>query len=423
MKRIEICLIFESAYPVERGGVSNWAHSLISSLQDLEFHICTIVGSRISQSKFPPPPNLKSIRLIPISRKSKDLFQRSWEKILKLYERWAWGEPFLPFLDVIETLLRPLLILEEEIEEIPNADIYHAASPGYAGFLGGLLGERRGKPFLLTCHGDLLFERERELEELPEGTKRACLEFFKELLALSLRRASLVTAVSSHIAERMRDFDPSIEEKLKIVPNGVDVNRFKPKPEGREEGGGEKPFIVGTVSRISPLKDIQTLIKAAALIRGRAFVEFHVIGEIADERYFETCRRLIRDLKVESFLHFDGYNDPLSWYHKFDIFVLPSLSEGMPLSLLEAMSTGLPCIGSDIGGIREVLEGAGRLIPPADPASLASEILLLLSDPELRRELGRRARRRAEELGLERMIAEYRSIYEQLRHERRDASS
>ncbi len=338
-----------------------------------------------------------------------------------MYERWAWGEPFLPFLDAIEALLRPLLILEEEIEEIPNADIYHAASPGYAGFLGGLLGERRGKPFLLTCHGDLLLERERELEELPEGTRRACLELFKELLALSLRRASLVTAVSSHIAERMRDFDPSIERKLKIVPNGVDVNRFKPKPEGRKEGG--RPFIVGTVSRISPLKDIQTLIKAAALIRGRAFVEFHVVGGIADRRYFEACRRLIRDLEVGDIFHLDGCGDPLSWYHNFDIFVLPSLSEGMPLSLLEAMSTGLPCIGSDIGGIREVLEGAGRLIPPADPASLASEILLLLSDPELRRELGRRARRRAEELGLERMIAGYRSIYERLRHERRDASS
>jgi glycosyltransferase involved in cell wall biosynthesis len=180
------------------------------------------------------------------------------------------------------------------------------------------------------------------------------------------------------------------ERTTVVIRNGVDPGGF---PVGEAHSG--RPRLV-TVGRLAAPKDAVTLVRALSALRGRSF-EAVFVGDGPDRPAVEEE---VRRLGLESVVELLGERDDVpELLATADVFVLSSHSEGLPLSILEAMATGLPVVASNVGGVSEVVvEGdTGLLVPPGDAQSLAAAIERLLEDPVLRRRLGEAGRIRAAE--------------------------
>ncbi|GAB4154228.1 MAG: glycosyltransferase family 4 protein [Planctomycetota bacterium] len=172
------------------------------------------------------------------------------------------------------------------------------------------------------------------------------------------------------------------------LPNGVDLDRFVP-------GGGEDPPLIGTVGGLRPVKDHATLLRAFARI-SREDCRLALVG---DGPLRSALEALASDLGVRDRIRFEGaVADPAPRYRAFSVFALSSRSEQMPISLLEAMASGLPVASTDVGDVREVLpeECRSALCPPGDPDALARALEGLLADPCRRAREGRLNRARCE---------------------------
>jgi hypothetical protein len=154
------------------------------------------------------------------------------------------------------------------------------------------------------------------------------------------------------------------------------------------------------VGRINPLKDVETLLRAAAVVvRDRPDVLFRLYGAAGPEdmEYHARCLALHSELGLEPNVEFAGYTStPAAAYSSGDLVVLSSVSEGFPYSILEAMFCARPVVASAVGGIPEQILDTGLTVEPRDPDALGAAILHLLEDPERLRELGEAARERAE---------------------------
>jgi glycosyltransferase involved in cell wall biosynthesis len=194
--------------------------------------------------------------------------------------------------------------------------------------------------------------------------------------------------------------------RLCTIWNGIDVRRFTYS--GPLPGG---PAIM--VGRLSQEKDVATLIRAAALAR-KAFPEFRL--QIAGEgKCAADLQRLSSELELNGSIDFLGevYNVP-ELLAKSSLLVLPSLTEGISLTLLEAMARGLPVVATQVGGNPEVvLDGeTGYLVPARQPERLAACMIALLRNPARAAEMGRKARERVmHHFDVRNMVARYEALY------------
>jgi glycosyltransferase involved in cell wall biosynthesis len=194
--------------------------------------------------------------------------------------------------------------------------------------------------------------------------------------------------------------------RVMLLWNGIDLSRFRatgPVPQG--------PVV--TVARLSPEKDVANLVRATSLIAEKEpGVRVLVAG---DGPCMADLRRESSDRRLAGVLEFLGVvRDIPPLLARAGVFVLPSLSEGVSLTLLEAMACGLPVVATAVGGSPEAVEDGvtGLLVPPADPAALAAAILRVWRDPELARRLGAAGRRRAERhFDVVRMVRAYEGLY------------
>jgi len=208
-------------------------------------------------------------------------------------------------------------------------------------------------------------------------------------------------------------------EKIHVIPNGVDIDApdAAAAAEVRRELGltQEAPLLL-TVGRLSVEKGHAVLLAALAKLRQRhPEVRLAMVGTGALEADLRSCAS---ELHIEEAVRFLGQrHDVGAVMSAADVFVLPSLEEGMPLTLLEAMGKGLPCVCSDVGGVGEVVEdgASGLLVQRARPGLLAERLLEVLDNVDLRQRLGRSA---AETIGrrftVERMTGDYERLYESL---------
>lgn len=179
------------------------------------------------------------------------------------------------------------------------------------------------------------------------------------------------------------------EEKLVVIHNGVD-----PCPDfsrGKTENKMKKS-VIGTVANLYPNKGLEYLIDAVSLVNAKhSNSEFCVIGEGKMRGYLETliAQKRIKNMKLLGFRE-----NVLEEMKRFDVFVLPSLKEGFPYAILEAMSVGLPIVATRVGGIPEAIENgvSGLLVDPARSQPLASAISRLLDDTSLADQFGTRTR-------------------------------
>lgn len=208
-----------------------------------------------------------------------------------------------------------------------------------------------------------------------------------------LKSVDLVYAVSQNIGNHIVTDFGIPQTKVRYLPFGIDADLFSP-PTGASTTGSQTIEIFSNRG-FFPVYDNETLVRAFALAYKRnAALRLTLKGEGPEEG---QIRRLVAELGLEDQITFrkkTSYVEVPRDYRQVDIFITTSVSDGTPVSLLEAMSSGLPCIATSVGGIPEwiVNNETGLLVPPGSPEKIAHAILSLARDPDLRKRLGAAAR-------------------------------
>jgi glycosyltransferase involved in cell wall biosynthesis len=191
-----------------------------------------------------------------------------------------------------------------------------------------------------------------------------------------------------------------VAARWEIIPNGVDVDRFRvgpPEPAAKKALGLDPDrAVVGTIGRLEARKGHELLLLAARAMRAQLGARAPQILLVGDGPLREQLATRARELRVADSLHFAGsLPDVRRALAAMDVFVLPSKEEGMSNALLEAMAAGRPVVATAVGGTREVIDGTttGILVPSADPTAMAGEVLSLLDDPVRATRMGREAQR------------------------------
>lgn len=231
------------------------------------------------------------------------------------------------------------------------------------------------------------------------------------LRRLILRNDGFI-AISSDIERQWLGLGVPPERMVRIA-SGVDADAYAPGPSRVAATLPPSPRVVFT-GRLHPQKNLDVLIDAWPAVLARSPATLVLVGQ-GPER--DRLAAKARTLGVEPHIHFAGpAGDVSDMLRAADVFVLPSVAEGMSNSLLEAMATGLPCVASDIGGNQDLLGpgGAGVLVAGQDPSRWAEAISGLLLDPARRSALGTAARRRVdEEYAVGRVIDRFEEVYRQ----------
>jgi sugar transferase (PEP-CTERM/EpsH1 system associated) len=211
------------------------------------------------------------------------------------------------------------------------------------------------------------------------------------------------------------------ENKLLLVKNGVDTDRFRPKaaPSGVSPWS-EQEFVIGTVARVQDIKNHSGLVDAFARLREMLPQHKHRmrLSIIGDGPLLPALRAQVTAAGLDDVVWLPGARSNIvELLNGFSVFALPSLAEGTPVSMLEAMACALPVVASDVGGIPEVVEHGkhGSLVPPSDRDALAAALAQYVVQPELLRQQGDAARVRIEQkYSLKAMLAAYSGLYDTL---------
>lgn len=206
------------------------------------------------------------------------------------------------------------------------------------------------------------------------------------------RWSSAIIVVSQAVKDR---FDWLKGNKVNVIYNGVDVQKFSPASPGgeirRKFGLGDSDMVIGTAGRLSSEKGLECLILAAqSLVKAHSDIKFLIIGD-GNEKYRRFLQDKIKGLKLESNFIFTGFCEDVSEIMRvLDIFCLPSLTEGFNRTLLEAMACGLPVVATSVGGNVEIVKNEvnGLLVPSGNVESLKVAIEELLKKKERAKKMG-----------------------------------
>jgi len=469
---VEVTLLTEGTYPYVHGGVSVWCDQLVQGMPDVRFHVLGITGSGREPHVWELPPQVASVSSAPLwgrppggaAPRGRALrrFLAGYERFLlsmldadfehhfadELYElaefaltggsltaalrseaalrslQSLWSRPFLAThaarptvqdalqaTDLLEHALRPLAV------QPPSRGVAHAVTGGLA-VLPGLTARRfHGVPLLLSEHGIYLRERYLSYRTAPYRwpVKALILGFFRLLATEGYRGADLITPCNRYNRrwEERGGCDPG---RIRTIYNGVDPELFPyagPEP--------ETPTL-SWAGRIDPIKDLETLIRAFALVRAELpDARLRLFGGVpaGGEDYREQLDRLAAELGVSESISFEGRIDTVRHaYAAGNVVMLSSISEGFPFSLIEAMACGRATVSTDVGGVSEAVGDTGLVVPPREPEAMARAALGLLQEPDRRTALGSAARERVlDQFTLERTVATFRSLYRALLEE------
>ena len=237
---------------------------------------------------------------------------------------------------------------------------------------------------------------------------------------LAGRFSDLVVAVSIDSADVARQVDRVPQAKLRVIHNGIALHEMPRATVGLE---GRAPRAVH-VARLNRIKDQPTLLRAAQIVAQQ--VPGFTLDIVGDGPMGDQIRALSTELGLDDVVRFHGMQDDVRpWLADADQFVLSSLSEGVSITLLEAMAAGLPVVATDVGGNREVVRHGetGTLVPVGDAAALAHAMCALLADPGRARAMGAAGHERVDaEFNIDRTVAAYELAYRELLGRRTGAS-
>ena len=238
---------------------------------------------------------------------------------------------------------------------------------------------------------------------------------------LTLRNVARVIAVSRAVFDSLRAQRIFDRNKITVVYNGIDVDRFAGTREVRTDKDPNARFSVGMIGHIAPIKGHKEFLRAAAIVcQRRDDVDFVIVGE--DKSYKGENRRriekLIGELKIGPRIKLLGWtNEVEKVLGTFDLFVSPARAEPFGLSIVEAMAAGVPVLATRSEGACEIIESdqTGRLVPLRDVDALAGAIDELLSDPRECQRLSANAQHAVRErFSLARMVDETEDVYRQV---------
>lgn len=303
----------------------------------------------------------------------------------------------------VNPILDPLAFwrLWREIRK-SRPDIVHTHS-SKAGFLGRLAARFAGVPHIVhTPHGHIFHAY---FSGLATGA-------FIALERMAARWTDRIITLSDEEARDHLRHQIGRPEQFVTIPSGVDLAAVTAAPLVRLSPEGP---VVGTVARLVPVKGLQYLIDAApAILRRCPTARFLLVG---DGEMRGGLERTVRSLGLGDRITFAGFREDVpSVLAGMDVFVLPSLNEGMGRVLVMAMALGKPIVATRVGGVPELLgDGeAGILVPPGDPTAIADAVSGLLADPRRASALGGAGRRRALRYSAEAMISELAKLYHEV---------
>ncbi|MFA5599166.1 MAG: glycosyltransferase family 4 protein [Phenylobacterium sp.] len=269
-------------------------------------------------------------------------------------------------------------------------DLIHA----FFGIPCGYIAMKLGLPYIVSLRGsDVPFYNKRFywLDKLV----------FQRLSRKIWKKAKAIVANSQGLRKLALKTNPG--QKIEVIYNGVDTDGFKPnknlKVKTRES--------LISVGRLIERKGYQYLFPA---LKWMADVELTLLG---DGLLREELEKMAMEYNVR--VNFAGnveHDKIINYLQKADIFILPSLNEGMSNAILEAMACGLPIIATDTGGSVELVKGNGFVVPKADSKALREAIMKYIKNPDIIREHGARSRKLAEEMSWGKMARTYKKIYE-----------
>lgn len=463
-----VTLLTEGTYPHSHGGVSVWCDQLVTGMPDIEFDVIAVTGTGREPIVWDLPDHVRGVVSVPMwgaPPEGRPPRGRSRRRLADAYERFltalvdpgaedgftpalhtlaraaadgelsaflrgdsaiailtaVWTRPGLAVREARPTLhdaLTATALLEHALRPLaappPQDGVAHAVSGGVAVLPGLAARERHGVPLLLTEHGVYLRERYLGYRTAPYRwpVKAVILGFFRLLAEESYRKAALITPGNRYnrLWEEQGGADP---ESIRTVYNGVDPAAFPPA------GPEPETLTLSWAGRVDPIKDLETLIRAFALVRDRLpDARLRMFGGTprGGEAYRERCQDLAAELGHADAVTFEGRVDDIKdAYAAGNVVMLSSISEGFPFTLIEAMSCGRATVSTDVGGVREAVGDTGLVVPPRDPAAMAAAALELLGDPVRRRAMGEAARLRViEQFTLRQTIDTFRAIYHEL---------
>jgi glycosyltransferase involved in cell wall biosynthesis len=466
---MKICIIVEGCYPYIMGGVSSWVHTLITKTPDAEFYIQALIVDRKQSGKFlyNLPSNVKEVREIYLQdidwlgKHSKKMARLSvseksalrslifseevrWGDLFELFERknisvngLLMGEDFfdivqeyykasfnrIVFTDFLWTMRSMYMPMFLVLKNKPvKADLYHSVATGYSGLWGCMAKQIHKAPLLLSEHG--IYTREREEEIIKADWVKSIYKdiwihqfgkFSECAYSYSDRVISLFDAAQKLQIELGCD-----KSKTQVIPNGIDAKRFQNIAKKEEK---DTYINVGSVLRITAIKDVKTMIHAFYYAKQKVpNLRLWLMGPLDEQpEYAKECMEIVDTLGLKD-VEFTGPINVLDYLGKMDMFLLTSISEGQPLSILEAFAAKVPCVATNVGNCRGMVYGekdsygnAGIVVPIMSISKIADAIVKLAQDEELRKEMG--------EAGYQRVINcfrqqdcidSYQKLYEEL---------
>lgn len=334
--------------------------------------------------------------------------KQSWEFITEKYTQNCADLPFIDYFWTVKNIHKPIWLLANIVKKMPKCKILHSPSTGYAGFLASLASYNTNTPFILTEHG--IYTRERKIDMLTANwvsyqkptllkqveeinyIKGMWVKFFEQIGLFTYKKADCILSLFAGARDIQVRFGAD-RAKTKVIPNGVDVDGLKQAYLAREEG---IPKVITLIGRVVSIKDIKTFIRAIRIVANEIEdIEAWVVGPLdEDELYADECRYMVETLKLQKNFYFKGFQNIKDILPKTGLLTLTSVSEGMPLTILEGFAAGVPCVATDVGSCKDLIYGslseedsalgrAGEVTTIANPSALAESYIKFLTDEVL----------------------------------------
>jgi len=325
----------------------------------------------------------------------------------ELYKGMKLREALLNF-QVIQRSLQVLSV------RLPKVEIIHSSLAWLPALAGVSAKTESNCPLMITEHGvafrELLLYYNMFLYN--EVSKLFWTTFTRNIISTIYDASDLIVPVCA--ANKAWEAKLGADEsKIKVIYNGVDTSRFRPMRVPRQD---DRPTVV-SVARVSVFKDIIGLIQATNYVREEIpNVRTLVFGDATELDYSARCVSMVQKLHLEdNFKFMGGTKEPEKAYARGDLVAFSSITEAFPFAVIEAMACGKAVVATDVGGVREALEGCGILVRSRSPHDLADAIIRLLHDKGLRTKLEAVSIARArEKFRLEDSVRQYLDVYDQL---------
>jgi len=367
-------LMLNYEYPPLGGGGSNACKYILNEFAKKNIEVDLVTSSPSNTFETEKIGNVISIYKLPINKK--DIHYWTQREIIS----YSWkAKKFIA-----------KLMKEKEY------DVCHAFFGIPCGAIAYLF--RRKMPYIVSLRGS----------DVPGFNNRFGLQyvFLNPIIKQVWKQAGAVVANSEGLKDLALKTSP--DQEISVIYNGIDISEFK--PDLNKANNNDEMRIV-CVSRLIERKGIRFLIEAIEKLKDRN-VKLILVGEGNQE---DELKKLVVNSRIPDRVEFKGYMDHDSiadLYRTSDVFVLPSLNEGMSNALLEAMASGLPVIVTDTGGTSELIDGNGVVVPMCDSDAIAEAIREFMDNPDTHK-MGMRSREIAEQMGWGAIGEAYLNVYKE----------